>query len=232
MKSFGLTVHVRDGVGKGVARKLRASGKVPAILYGHGMKSVPLEADEKTIWELIHSISTENTLIDLMVEGYRKKPLKALIREVQLHHYKPRILHVDFFQVSLKERIHVEIPVILQGNPDGVKNFGGVLEHHLRDIAISCLPGDIPEKIEIDVTGLGLSESVRVKDVELENVDILTDPEQPIATVLPPTVMKEVEVEEAVPEEEEEEPEVVGKAKKEEAEPGVEEAKGEPEKEQ
>ncbi len=227
MGNVSLTVQVRNGTGKGVARKLRVTGKVPAILYGHGMKSVPLFADEKTLWELISSISTENTLINLMVEGYRKKPMKALIREVQLHHFKPKILHVDFFQVSLKEKIHVEVPVVLQGTPDGVKNFGGVLEYHMRDVSISCFPGDIPEKIEIDITALGISDSVRVKDIHLDKVEILTDPEQPIATVIPPTVIKEAEVEEAEPEEAEAEPEVVGKAKKEEAEEEGTEEKGE-----
>jgi large subunit ribosomal protein L25 len=231
MKDVGLTVQVRNETGKGVARKMRATGRVPAVLYGHGIKSVPLSADEKILWDLINSISTENTLIDLMVEGYRKKPLKALIREVQLHHFKPQILHVDFFQVSLKEKINVEIPIHLLGTPEGVKNVGGILEHHMREIMISCLPGNIPEKIEIDVTGLELNDSVRVKDISLEKVEILSNPEQPIATVIPPTVMKEVEVEEAVPEEEEGEPEVVGKAKKEETEREAEEGKTEAEKE-
>lgn len=215
MKNVELTVYVRDGVGKGVARKLRMDGKVPGVLYGHGMKPLPLLADEKVLVDLINSISTENTLIDLMVEGYRKKPLKALIREVQRHHIKPKILHVDFYQVSLQKKITVDIPVSLLGTPDGVKSSGGILERHMREISISCLPTDIPEKIEIDVTGLGLNDSIRVKDIVASGIEILDDLEQPIATVLPPTVIKEPTPEEVEAAAEGEEPEVVGKEKEE-----------------
>jgi large subunit ribosomal protein L25 len=218
MKNVALTVQVRNDIGKGVARKLRASGKVPAVLYGQGMKPLALFADEKILVDLISSISTENTLIDLMVEGYRKKPLKALIREVQRHHYKSKILHVDFYQVSLQKKIHVEVPISLLGTPEGVKNFGGVLERHMREVTILCLPTDIPEKVELDVSGLGLNDSVRVEDIILQNAEILDDRSQPIATVIPPTVMKEAEEAEEAAEEAEEEPEVVGKEKKEKAE--------------
>lgn len=230
MENVALTVHVRNDTGKGVARKLRASGKVPAVLYGQGMKPIALFADEKVLVDLINSISTENTLIDLMVEGYRKKPLKTLIREVQRHHYKPRILHVDFYQVSLQKMIHVDVPIVLLGIPEGVKNFGGVLERQLREVSILCLPTDIPENIELDVSDLGLNESVRIENITIENVDIQNDPSQPIATVIPPTVMKEEEeAEEEAEAAEGEEPEVVGKEKKEPAEGEAQEGKGEAE---
>lgn len=229
MKNVLMKAQVREGIGKGVARKLRATGKVPGILYGHGMKSVPLFVEEKVLSDLIKSISIENTLVDLMVDGYRKKPLKALIREVQRHHFRPDILHVDFFQVSLKEKIHVEIPVILKGVPAGVKNFGGVLEHHLRDISISCLPTDIPDKVEIDVSALNIGDSVRVKDVGLSNVELHVDPEQPIATVIPPTVMKEAVPAAAAEEEVVAEPEVISETKRMERKE-AEEGKGKPEK--
>jgi large subunit ribosomal protein L25 len=231
MKNVLMKAQLREGIGKGVSRKLRATGKVPGILYGHGLKSVLLFVDEKALSDLIKSISIENTLVDLMVEGYRKKPLKALIREVQHHHFKPDILHVDFFQVSLKEKIHVEIPVVLKGMPAGVKNFGGVLEHHLRDISISCLPTDIPERVEIDVSALNIGNSVRVKDVVLSNVEILNDPEQPVATVIPPTVIKEaVPAAAAAAEEVVTEPEVISETKRMERKE-AEEGKGKPEKE-
>jgi len=229
MKNVALTVQVRNDMGKGVARKLRASGKIPAVLYGQGMKPLALFAEEKSLVDLINSISTENTLIDLMVEGYRKKPLKALIREVQHHHYKPRILHVDFYQVSLQKKIHVEVPVSLLGIPEGVKNFGGVLERHMREITILCLPTNIPEKIEIDVTGLGLNESIRVENITLQGIEILDDLSQPIATVIPPTVMKEAEEAAEAAVAAEGEPEVVGKEKKEKAEEGAEADKSEAE---
>jgi large subunit ribosomal protein L25 len=231
MKSVLMKAQLREGIGKGVSRKLRATGKVPGILYGHGMKSVALFVDEKGLSDLVDSISIENTLVDLLVEGYRKKPMKALIRELQHHHFLPRIIHVDFFQVSLKEKIHVEIPVVLLGIASGVKNFGGVLEHHLRDISISCLPTDIPEKVEIDVSALNIGDSVRVKDVRLSNVEILNDPEQPVATVIPPTVMKEaVPAAAAAPEEAVTEPEVIGESKRAEKKE-AEEGKGKPERE-
>jgi large subunit ribosomal protein L25 len=220
MENVIMKVQVREGTGKGAARKLRASGKVPGVLYGQGMKSLPLMADEKELWDLVNSISIENTLVDLMVEGYRKKPLKTIIREVQLHHYKSRIVHVDFFQVSLKKKIYVEIPLILTGKPEGVRSQSGILEHHLRNVSMNCLPTDIPEKIEIDVSGLMIGDSVRVKDVSVANAEILNDPEQPIATVIPPTVMKEPE------------PAVAAAAEGEEAEEGEaapEEAEGEKE---
>ncbi len=204
MKNVLMKVQMRDETGKGAARKLRASGKVPGVLYGQGMKSVALEADAKELWDLVNSISIENTLVDLMVEGYRKKPLKTIVREVQLHHIKPRILHIDFYQVSLKKKIYVEIPLVVTGKPEGVHSQGGILEHHLRNISMNCLPIDIPEKIEIDVSDLMIGDSIRVKDVSVADAEILNDPEQPIATVIPPTVVKEPEPVEAAAEEAEE----------------------------
>lgn len=217
MPNVQLAAEVREGRGKGPARRLRQDGRIPAVLYGHGFDAVALSVDETELRDLLQTISTENTLIDLRLEGAEAGPATAtaLIREVQRHPWQPRILHVDFFKISMEERITVEIPVALVGVPVGVKAAGGILEMILRDIEIECLPGDIPEKIELDVTALGIGDSIRVRDITIPKVQIKADPDQAIVTVVPPTVMVEPE-KPAAPEAEIAEPEVIARERKEE----------------
>lgn len=182
-----LNAQSRTGSGKGSARKLRASGRIPVVVYGHGDKNQTLSVDALELEKLLARISVENTLIEVAVEG--GGTTRALIREVQMHPFKPEVLHVDLLQVHADERIHLKIPVRLTGTPDGVRNGGGVMDQVLYDLDVECLPGDIPDALEFDVTDLGVGESGRVRDVHVPaGVTILNDGELPVVSVLAPTV--------------------------------------------
>jgi large subunit ribosomal protein L25 len=180
-----LNATARTGSGKGGARKLRATGKVPAVVYGHGDKNVPLALDRHELELLLHGISVENTVISLVTDGGAGKDV--LIRDVQMHPYRPEVLHVDFIQLHAGEVIRMKIPVRLSGNPAGVRDEGAVLDQVIYDLEVECLPGNIPEAFEVDVSNLGVGESIRVHDVSFPNVRILADGELPIASVVPPS---------------------------------------------
>lgn len=220
----------REETGKGAARSLRRDGKVPGIVYGHGEESVPVAVDAGELMRLTHTVSIENTIVDLSIAGGDGGPYKVLVREIQRHPFKQEFLHVDFFRVAMDEKIHVDVPVTLTGVPTGVKDRGGVLEHMLRDLEVYCLPGSIPEKVEIDVSHLDIGDSIHVSEIELPDVEILTDLERSIVAVLAPTVIEEPEEEE---EEELLEPELIGREGEEGEEvPAPEEAEGGEEKEE
>jgi large subunit ribosomal protein L25 len=172
----------QDG-GKGVARKLRSAGRVPAVLYGHGEQPRALSVNAHDLGLLIGAINVENTIVTLDIDG--EGPQDVLLREVQMHPYKPEALHVDFFHVHAGETLHVKIPVRLQGTPVGVHTDGGVLDQVLYEVDVECLPGNIPDAVEIDVANLGLGESVRVGDIPArEGVKFLQDGELPIASIV------------------------------------------------
>ena len=178
-----LKAALRGESGKGVARKLRARGGVPAVLYGHGEEPRPLSVNAHDLGLLVGSISVENTIVKLDIEGEGLQDV--LLREVQMHPYKPEVLHVDFFHLNAKEKIHLKIPVRLLGIPVGVHTDGGVLDQVLYDVEVECLPGNIPDAVEIDVANLGLGESVRVGDIPArEGVKFLQDAELPIASIV------------------------------------------------
>jgi large subunit ribosomal protein L25 len=181
--SATLKAVLRSSAGKGTARKLRAAGQVPAVLYGHGEKPRPLAVNAHELGLLIASVNVENTLVRLDIDGEGMQDV--LLREVQMHAYKPEALHVDFFHVNAKETLHVKIPVRLTGTPVGVHTDGGILDHVLYDLEVECLPGNIPDGVEIDVSHLLLGESVRVGDIPArEGVKFLQDAELSIASVV------------------------------------------------
>ena len=209
-----ISAKERGGRGKGAARSARREGRIPGILYGHGEESVALSVDAIDLKKLVHSISVENTIVDLDLGG--SEPYKVLIRELQRHPVRDEFVHIDFFHVAMDEKIQVEIPIVLVGTPTGVKNKGGVMDHQLRELEVFCLPSNIPEKIELDVSNLDIGDSIHVSDIQLEDVEILTDLDRSVVAVLAPTV---IEVEEAAAVEEAlAEPEVIGRGKEEEAE--------------
>lgn len=182
-QSATLKATLREGAGKGVARKLRAVGQVPGVLYGHGEKPRPLAVDAHDLGLLMSAVNVENTLVRLDIDG--EKPQDVLVRDVQMHAYKPEVLHVDFFHVHAGEKVHVKIPVRLIGNPVGVHTDGGILDHVLYDLDVECLPGDIPDAVEIDVSALGMGESVRVGEIpKRDGVKFLQDDDLPIASVV------------------------------------------------
>jgi large subunit ribosomal protein L25 len=204
----------RDALGKGGARKARASGNIPGILYGHGDKPVPLSIPTRAFQVALQSHAGGNAIVNLSLGS---DEFTALIRDVQYDPINHHVLHLDFQHISLTETIEVSVAVRLVGLPVGVKDGGGILEPITRELEVRCLPTAIPASIDVDVTQLAIGDSIHVRDVSVPNVTVLTDGDSTIATVVPPTVMEEKPVEEvaAVPGAAAE-PEVIAKGKKEE----------------
>jgi large subunit ribosomal protein L25 len=215
-----LSAERRQDTGKGAARKLRAGGRIPAVIYGHGREPESLSLSHAELDKVLHQIAGGSTIIDLNVEG---TSVQTLIREVQRHPTRKAVHHVDFYEVHAGERLTLDVPIALAGSPDGVRNGGGVLEQFLREITIEVLPRDIPERVEVDVTDLKIANSLHVSDLQIENAKILTDPKTTICTVVPPRV--EAEPVAAFEEEEEAvEPELIRKSRAEEEESEEEES--------
>jgi large subunit ribosomal protein L25 len=181
-----LSAQPRSERGKGWARKLRAQGRIPAVVYGHGETTRPLSVDARELERLFSQIQRENTVINLRIEG--EAEVKALVREVQSHAYRGYILHVDFYQIHAGESITVEVPIRLEGTPAGVR-LGGILQHTLNELPIRCSADQIPEAITVDVSGLGINESVHVSELQLpEGVEVLVDGDRSVCSVGAPTV--------------------------------------------
>jgi large subunit ribosomal protein L25 len=189
-----LVADKRDGTGKGAARKLRAAGRVPAVLYGAGVDSTALSVDAKDLYRVLHTGAGANVLVDLVVDGDEHL---IIPRDVQRDHIAARFVHVDFLVVRRDEKIHLDVPVRVVGESAGVK-VGGVLEHHLWEVEVESLPGDVPEAIEVDVSALEIGMSLRVSDlVAPQGATILTNPEESVIAVVQPQIVVEPEAEEA-----------------------------------
>src|SRR5229473_1740350 len=172
--TISLSASPRQATGKGGARQARFRGKVPAVIYGHGRASQPLELEAKALEKALHGIEPASTIIELSVDG---TPVKTLIREIQRHPVRPDIIHVDFYEIHAAEKVKLRVPVHLVGNPDGVRNAGGVLDQVTRDVEIEVLPENIPDRVELDVTALKIGDSVHVRDLVIPNAKILTEAE-------------------------------------------------------
>jgi len=201
-KKTVLKARPRAEIGKEAVRKLRAAGRIPAVIYGKEMESRGLSLDLQETEYLFQRIAVENTILDLVIEG-DDEPVQTLIREIQSYPHKPGLLHVDFLRIQKGVAVEVEIPVNLEGVPVGVRDSGGILEQLINEIRVKCIPSKIPEVIALDVTGLAVGDSLHVSDVDLgEGVDLLVDLERTIGSVQVPKV---VAADEEVPEEELEE---------------------------
>jgi len=193
-----LTAVRRSDAGKGVARKLRAAGKIPAVLYGQGLDTTPLTVEARELTQLLHGSAGSNVLVDLMVDGEEHL---AIPREIQRDHIHSRFVHVDFLAVSRTETITVNVPVHETGEAAGVKE-GGVVEHHLREVQIECLPQNVPDEITIDISHVELGDMVHVSDlVAPKGVTILTTLEDAVLSVVTPAALR-VEADLSVPGEE------------------------------
>lgn len=180
-----LNASSRTKTGKGAARKLRADGRIPAIVYSPGAETQQLSVDANEVARLFSRISIGNTLIGLKVD--EDKAVDVLVREVQSHAYRPDILHIDFYEIRKGETVTLEVPVQLIGTAEGVDE-GGVLNHNLTSLEISCIPAQIPETIDVDVTELLIGESIHVGDLTLpEGVEAVTEADQPVCSVVAPT---------------------------------------------
>lgn len=160
-----LNAQLRDGTGKGNARTLRSAGLVPAVIYGPKSEPTPLAVSAKSLEKLLRDLGGESKLIELNIEDSGEQAARqVLIREVQVHPVRRRFLHVDFYEVPLDQPIVVEVLLDVQGEPVGVKK-GGSLEIIRRSISLRCLPAEIPERIQVDVTGLDLGDTVHISDL-------------------------------------------------------------------
>jgi large subunit ribosomal protein L25 len=223
-----LVAERREGTGKGVARKLRAAGRVPAVLYGQDQESVAISVDARELIHLFHQAASANVLLDLVLDGTEHLTIP---REVQRDHIHSRFVHVDFLVVRRDETIAVNVEVLEVGEAPGVK-AGGVIEHHLRELHVECFPQDVPEHINADISALEIGDMLHVRDLVLpKGVTVLTNPDDAVLSVITPAALRvEAELllpgEEAPPEEEVEEPAEEAAEGEEEA-PAAEEGGGE-----
>lgn len=186
-------VETRSATGKSAARRIRASGKIPGNVYGHGAEPLAVQADELQFKALISKISVDNTLIDLKVDNAAPKPV--LIREIQRHPYRAVILHVDFFEITAGETVRVDVPVRLRGNPMGVRN-GGVLQVIRYELEVECLPRDIPSEFEADISKLEIGDSLHIGEIDTGDVTVIEDDSLTVCSVVAPRVVVEEEAEE------------------------------------
>ena len=231
METFTLEGKVREGRGKGPARRTRLTGMVPAVLYGGKKESVSLAVNAKQVAKILRSESGHNTIFTVQVaEGSEEK---AMMKDWQVDPVSGALLHVDLFRIAMDVRMRVMVPVRTFGEPQGVKLQGGVFETVTREVEIECLPGDIPEEYKVDVTDMMIGKQLRAGDLPLDpqKVKLLTDPTRVLAHVVilkkeEEPVAAEAVAAEAAPAE----PEVIKKGKKEEegeAEAGAEAPKAE-----
>ncbi len=217
MSQTSLKAKLREQIGKGATKKYRVDGWIPAEFYSAHEANLHLLLKGRDFEKIL---SHGHGLFNLEVEDNQKN-LQCVIKDIQLDPVKGNVLHADFQGVKLGEKLTLSVPIILKGAAAGIK-AGGILEFIIREVEIECLPKDIPEQIEIDVTSLQIGDSLRVKDLKFENFRILDDPEETVLVLEHPKLVKEAEEveaeEELLVEEEPKEPELVRARKKEEEE--------------
>ena len=184
-----LEVVKRQGRGKNEARRLRVTGRIPAVLYGaqkagKAPAGVPVAADPKDVLRILHSESGANTLITLKLDGAESQ---VMVKEYQLDPVTHQLLHADFYQLAMDREITVTVPIHIKGESKGVKLQGGMLDFVTREVEVQCLPADIPERIEIDVTELGLHDAIRLRDLPVNPTwKALNEPETMLVHVVLP----------------------------------------------
>ncbi|HEV7994185.1 MAG TPA: 50S ribosomal protein L25 [Gemmatimonadaceae bacterium] len=189
MAIASLSAETRTDKGKGVARKLRAAGRVPAVVYGHAREAQSLSLVTRDLEKLLSQIATGSTVVELTLGG---AVTKTLIREIQRHPFKKQILHVDFQELVAGEKVIVDIPLVYVGVPEGVRLSGALLEQILHSIEVRVDPSNIPNHIDVDVTHLAMGHSLHVRDIVLpEGLEVLTDEDATICAVIAPRAVVE-----------------------------------------
>jgi large subunit ribosomal protein L25 len=215
----------RSEQGSSAARRIRLEGRLPAVVYGEGKEAQSIVLNEHDFTQLLHHHASENLIITLKIG--KDADVKVLLKDVQHHPVSGNVMHADFHEISMTNKLQLAIPIELVGDPAGVKQQGGVLEHILRELEVECLPTDIVEQFHVDVSELNIGDSISVEDLDIDTTKftVLTSSEIAVASVAAPRVEEEEEEEEGELEEGAE-PEVIGEKKEdEEAEEG--EAKSE-----
>lgn len=222
MANLMIQAEPRSELGKNANRRLRARGKIPAVIYGPGFDATSISVDPDEVDRILQSETGHNTIFELEIGGNSRQ---VLIKDYQLHPVTDQLMHADFQAIAMDQLMEFEVRIEIAGVPKGVRNTGGVLDMVLREIKLECLPIDVPDRIRIDVTELEIGDAIRVADLQVDTskVTVLSEPDLVLVTVVPPHVEKEPEV---VVVEPVVEPEVIRKGKVEEegeARPGAEE---------
>lgn len=202
---YQIKAEPRADSGKSASRRYRREGKIPAVVYGAGKDNLPLLLDHH---EIFHNLETEgfhSAIIKINVNG---KVEQAILRDVQMDPVKPNVLHVDFQRISATEKLHIAVPIhfVGQDQAPGVKTEGGIMSHNLTEVDVSCLPADLPEYLEIDVSGMHLHDSLHLSDIKVpEGVEVTAllheGEDQIVATIYAPQMEVEEELEGEVAEE-------------------------------
>ncbi len=194
MEKISVDVSVREGRGKGFARSLRRGGRIPAVLYSKG-DSTPISLDPTKVRKLLMLGHAESTLIDLKIGGAADQSDRiAILRDYQTDPVTGELLHADFFEVSMAEKIRVTVPVELTAEtPAGVKE-GGILQFVMREVEVECLPSLIPDNIIVDVSKLNIGDNLHIRDIKVsEEIKIITDPEQVVLAIASPVSQEKLD---------------------------------------
>lgn len=195
MEQFELNATVRKTTGNSPARELRRGGQIPAVLYGPQTESVLLSVNVKELEQIFKKGNIGSIILNLVIQNGKKVTKPAMIKELQSHPVSGDFLHIDFYEIDMQRKINVMIPVVTKGICKGVE-LGGLLQIIRREIEVLCMPGDIPEAIELDITDLDVGDSVHVEEIPLgDNVEIAADVNFTVLTIVSPKV-EEVEEEE------------------------------------
>ena len=231
METFVIAGSIREGRGKGPARRIRLTGEVPAVLYGGKSEPLSMAVNAKQVARILRSETGHNTIFTVQVAGH--KDTKVMLKDWQVDPVSGSLLHVDLLRIAMDVRMRVKVPVHTFGEPQGVKLQGGIFEMVTREVEVECLPGDIPEEFKMDVSELLIGKQLRASDLpfDREKVKLLTDPQRVLAHVVVLKKEEEVAPAEAAAATEvaPAEPEVIKKGKKEveEGEEGAEPEKAE-----
>jgi large subunit ribosomal protein L25 len=210
MANASLSAEMRSDIGKGVARKLRAAGRVPGVIYGHAREAQSLSVVARDLDKLLSGISTSSTVVELALGGAKTN---TLIREIQRHPFKKQILHIDFQELVAGEKVTVDVPLVFVGTPEGVRLSGALLEQIVHSIQILVDPASIPNHVDVDVSALAMGHSLHVRDLQLpEGVEVLTDEDTTVCACVAPRAVVEAAAEEPGAAE----PELIRKTKEEE----------------
>lgn len=186
MSTASLNATLRSESGKGAARALRRAGSVPAVIYGHKREPMSLSIQTRELERLLDKIAAETTVVELSIDG---KVSRTLIREIQKHPFKRQLVHVDFQELVAGEMITVNVPLVIVGTSVGVRSFGGILDQTMRELEVSVDPSNIPNHIDVDVSALGVADSIHVRDLKLPaGVTVLTDADASVVVVAAPKV--------------------------------------------
>ena len=184
-----LEAQPREAGTKNDARRVRREGKIPAVVYGAGKNALTVSVDPRQVSRILHSETGHNTVFDLAMDGERTK---AMIVDWQYEPIKGSLLHIDLKRIAMDQKLKVNVPIELVGEPAGVKQQGGILEQIAREVEVECLPGDIPNQIELSVSELVFGTVLRISDLpKNDKIKYLSDPEQPVAHII---TIKEEEV--------------------------------------